>query len=241
MHRLCLYSGIVLAVTATSALAQTPAGPEPDGRRLRLATDSLEVYVVRLGQSPRTGFLIDRLDTVRVNGETMLRRIQRTSDAALGSSVDTLLHTLATLQPRSVRSHSDHGTERLEWQTSRVVGVVEESESPARSIDSPLPKGWYSSESFDLILRASPLADGYGVAVPTFSGHQGSHVLTAKVAGSEEVEGHGDTWRIEADVAGLPVTFWISKTSRRLVRQVMHVSPVLEIMFVVPPPSGSSA
>jgi hypothetical protein len=239
VHRVIFFSTIVLAITATSALAQTQAAPQPDGRRLRLATDSLEVYVVRLGQPQRTGFLIDRLDTVRVNGETMLRRIQRTTDAVLGSSVDTLVDALTTLQPRSVRSRSDRGTERLDWQTSRVVGVVEEPDSPVRSIDSPLPKGWYSSASFDLILRASPLADGYGVAVPTFSGREGSHLLTANVAGSEEVEGHGDTWRIEADFAGLPVTFWISKTSRRLVRQIMHVSPVLEIMFVAPP-GGSS-
>ncbi|HVE32765.1 MAG TPA: hypothetical protein VNC18_04360 [Gemmatimonadaceae bacterium] len=234
MHRLCFSSAIVLAIFASSARAQTPAGPQPDGRRLRLSVDSLDVYVVQLGQSRRTGFLVDRLDTVRVDGETMLRRIRRTADAMLGNSVDTLVHALATLQPRSVRSYSDRGTERLDWQTSRVVGVVEEPESLERTIDSPLPGGWYSSASFDLILRACPLADGYGVAVPTFSGHQGSHVLTAKVTGSEDVEGHGETWRVEADFAGLPVTFWISKSSRRLVRQILHVSPVLQIMFVAP-------
>jgi hypothetical protein len=240
LHRVRFYSLIVLAVTATSALAQTPPGPQPDGRRLRLASDSFDVYVVRLGQPQRTGFLVDRLDTVRVDGEAMLRRIQRTSDAVLGSSVDTLVDALATLQPRSVRSHSDRGTEFLDWQTRRVVGVVEEPDSPARSIDSPLPSGWYSSASFDLILRACPLADGYGVAVPTFSGRLGSRVLTARVTGSEEIEGHGDTWRIEADFGGLPVTFWVRKSSRRLVRQVMYISPALEIMLVVPP-VGSSA
>jgi hypothetical protein len=240
MHRPCSYSAIVLAVTATSALAQTPAGPQPDGRRLRLTTDSLEVYVVQLGQSLRTGFVVDRLDTVRVNGETMLRRIHRTADAALGNSVDTLVHSLATLQPRTVRSHSDRGTERTDWQTSRIVGVVEESERRVRSIDSPLPTGWYSSASFDLILRACPLADEYGVVVPTFSGLQGSRVLAAHVAGSEEVEGHGDTWRIDADLAGLSVTFWVSKTSRSLVREVIHVSPALQIVLVAPP-RGASA
>jgi len=240
MHRLRLYSTIILTITATSALAQAAAAPQPDGRRLRLATDSLDVYVVRLGQSRRTGFLIDRLDTVRANGETMLRRIRRTADAVLGNSVDTLVHSLATLQPRSVRSYSDRGTERLDWQTSRVVGVVEETEGPVRSIDSPLPRGWYNSASFDLILRACPLADAYEVVVPTFSGLQGSHVLTAKVAGSDDIEGHGDAWRIEADLAGVPVTFWISKSSRRLVRQVIHVSPGLEIIFVAPP-GGRSA
>ena len=233
------FSAIALVVTATSALAQTPSAPQPDGHRLRLAADSLEVYVVRLGRPERTGFLIDRLDTVRVDGETMLRRIRRTTDAALGSGADTLVQSLATLQPRSVRSHSDRGVERLDWQTSRVVGVVEDPDSPARAIDSPHPAGWYSSASFDLILRACPLAEGYGVVVPTF-GREGSHVLTATVAGSEVVEGHGDTWRVEADVGGLPVTFWISKTSRRLVRQIIHLSPVFEIMFVAPP-AGSSA
>jgi hypothetical protein len=139
-----------------------------------------------------------------------------------------------------VWSHSDRGSERLDWQTSRVVGVVEEGEGAERSVDTPLPKGWYDSESFDLILRASPLADGYRVAVPTFSGLQGSRVLTANVAASEAVEGHGDTWRVEADLAGLEVTFWISKTSRRLVRQIIHVSPVLQIMFVAPPVGRSA-
>lgn len=233
MNRMHVSCAIVLAITATTGLAQSPTQPQPDGRRLRLGNDSLEVYVVRLGKQQRTGFLIDRLDTVRVNGETMLRRVYRTTDAVLGNSVDTLVDALATLQPRSVRSYSDRGTERLDWQ-SRVVGVVEEPDSPERTVDSALPKGWYSSASFDLILRACPLADGYDVAVPTFSGREGSRVLTARVAASEQVEGHGDTWRIEADVAGLPVTFWISKSSRRLVRQIMHISPAFEIMFVAP-------
>ena len=211
MHRVRFFSLILLAVTATSALAQTPTAPQPDGRRLRLGSDSLEVYIIRMGQPQRSGFLIDRLDTVRVNGETMLRRVYRTTDSVLGSSVDTLVDAFATLQPQRVSSRSNRTTERLDWQLDRVVGVVEEPDAPARSIDSPRPTGWYSSASFDLILRASPLADGYRISVPTFSGRQGSHVLTANVARSEVVEGYGDTWRIEADVAGLPVTFWISR------------------------------
>jgi len=41
--------------------------------------------------------------------------------------------------------------------------------------------------------------------------------------------------------AGLPVTLWISKSSRRLVRQIMHISPTVEIMFVAPYVGSSSA
>ena len=225
------YSLIVLAAAGT-AMAQAPATPQPNSRLLRLGSDSLEVYLVRLGEAKRTGSLIDRLDTIRVNGETMLRRIYRTNDTALGTSVDTLVDVFATLEPHSVRSHFSRGTEKLDWQPSRVVGVVEESEGAARSIDSPRPTGWYSSASFDLILRASPLADGYKIAVPSFSGRQGSSVMTATVAGSEAIAGFGDTWRVEADFAGLTVTFWIDKSSRRVVRQIMHVSPGLDMMFV---------
>ena len=166
MHRVRFSSAIALAITATSA----------SRKRRRHRSRTAIVFVSRPIRSKstssdsadpeRTGFLIDRLDTIRVDGETMLRRIRRTSDAALGSGADTLVQSLATLQPRSVRSHSDRGVEHLDWQTSRVVGVVEDPDSPARSIDSPRPAGWYSSASFDLILRACPLAEGYGVAFP---------------------------------------------------------------------------
>ena len=100
MHRVRFDSLIILAVSAISVVAQTPTAPQPDGRRLRLGSDSLEVYIIRMGQPQRTGYLIDRLDTVRVNGETMLRRVYRTTDTVLGSSVDTLVDTLATLQPQ---------------------------------------------------------------------------------------------------------------------------------------------
>jgi hypothetical protein len=81
------------------------------------------------------------------------------------------------------------------------------------------------------VIRATP---GYEISVPSFSGRDGSRVLTPKVTGSESIDGHGDAWRVDAEIAGLEVTFWISKTSRRLVRQVMHVAPGTEIVFVAP-------
>ena len=232
MHRARFFSLIFLALIATGAQAQTRSVPQPDGRLLRLGTDSLDVYIVRFGKAERTGFLVERLDTVRVDGETRLRRVIRTSDTVLGSGVDTLINVWQTLEPRSVRTRSDRGNESLDWKPTRVRGVVEELDKPARSVDSAVPKGWHSSASFDLILRASPLAEGYEVAVPSFSGLDGSRVLTAKVTGSESRDDLGDAWQIEADFADLQVTLWISKTSRKVLREVMHVSPGMEIMYV---------
>ena len=89
----------------------------------------------------------------------------------------------------------------------------------------------FNGASVDLILRASPLADGYAVTIPTFSGAQGLTAVSARVAGSESVGGI-DAWRVDASFADLPVTFWIDKVSRRLVRQVMRPADGVEIEFI---------
>ena len=226
---------VVFVVCAAEANAQTDRAPRPDGRRLRLTTDSLEVYVVRQGRQQRTGLVVDQLDTVRVNGETVLRRVYRTDDAVLGASLDTLVNALPDLSARSVRTLGARVIEILDWENGQVHGSVDENGKPSRAIEAAVPAGgWYSSAAFDLILRASPLAEGYVVSVPAFSGQQGAAVLTARVAGSESIAGYGDTWRVDADFAGMAVTFWISKMSRQLVRQVMRIAPGAEIHFIAP-------
>jgi len=231
---------VLIAVLTAHANAQsTQSGgagpPHPDGRLLRLTTDSLEVYVVRHGQAQRTGLIVDRLDTARVNGEVVLRRVYRTDDAVLGFSLDTLIDVLPDLHARSVRTAGSRAIEELDWKADRVTGTVEQQGKAERGIDERVPEGGgYSFASFDVILRASPLADGYAVAVPAFSGQEGAAVLTARVVGSEDVSGYGDTWRVDADFSGMSVSFWISKTSRRLVRQVMRIAPGAEIHFIAP-------
>jgi hypothetical protein len=234
---LCRFVALLAVLTAPAHAqsAQSGSAPHPDGRLLRLTTDSLEVYVVRRGQSQRTGLIVERLDTAHVNGEVVLRRVYRTDDAVLGISLDTLIDVLPDLHARSVRTAGSRAIEELDWKGDRVTGTVEQNGKAERGIDERVPTGGgYSSASFDVILRASPLADGYAVAVPAFSGQQGGAVLTARVVGSEEISGYGDTWRVDADFSGMSVSFWISKTSRRLVRQVMRIAPGAEIHFVAP-------
>jgi hypothetical protein len=75
-------------------------------------------------------------------------------------------------------------------------------------------------------------AVGYQVAVPAFSARQGAATITARVTASETLPGFGSTWRVEADYAGMPVTFWIAAASRRVVRQVIRVSPGTELLYV---------
>src|SRR5829696_184836 len=165
---------ILLLATAGSLHAQSAREPKPDGRRLALGTDSLDVFVVRQGRPLRTGAIVDRLDTVRVGGELLLRRVYRRTDAALGNGVDTLVDRFPDLTPHSVRSSSEGGgTESLTWRVGRLTGAVEQRDRPARTIDTTVAPSTYSRASVDLILRASPLAIGEEVAVPAFSARHG--------------------------------------------------------------------
>jgi len=214
--------------------AQQVREPKPDGRRLQLGTDSLEVFIVRQRQWQRTGTIVDRLDTIRVGGELRLQRVYRRTDAVLGNGVDTLIDHFPDLAPRSAHSRSDDGgTELLAWSAGRITGTLDQPAKSTRSIDTTVAPSLYSSASFDLILRASPLAEGYEIAVSAYSARRGATMLTGKVIGTELLAGLGDTWRVDANFGGISVTFWIAKTSRRLIREIVRVSPEIEFVFAV--------
>jgi len=231
--RTCSLILVLAAAAAGSLHAQSSRAPKPDARRLTLGTDSLDVFVVRQGRPLRTGAIVDRLDTVRVGGELLLRRVYRRTDAALGNGVDTLVDRFPDLTPHSVRSASDGGgTETLAWRAGRMTGAVERSGSSTRTIDTTAAASTFSRSSVDLVLRASPLAVGYEVAVPAYSARQGAATIAARVAASETLPGFGPAWRVEADYAGMPVTFWIDAGSRRVVRQLIRVAPGTELLYV---------
>jgi hypothetical protein len=229
-------TAIALALLTSTAHAQSKPVAGLNPRLLRLTTDSLEIYIVREGERHHTGTIVDALDTVRVNGELRLQRIYTRTDRVLGNGVDTLVDAFVDLRLRLVDSRSDEGgVEHIEWRDGRVAGTVEQSGKPTRQVDTAAASGVSSSSSFDLILRAAPLAKGYELRIPAFSGRQGAKTLSAKVAASETVPGLGATWRVEADLGGRAVTYWISKDSRRVMRELVRVSPRIEILFLAHP------
>ena len=225
---------VLAAALLASALHAQPkpaAGLNP--RRLRLTTDSLEVYIIRQGDRQRTGTIVDALDTVRVNGELRLQRIYTRTDEVLGNGVDTLVDAFADLKLRLVDSRSEGGgVEHVEWRGGRVVGVVEQSGNAARQVDTTVASGVYSSSSFDLILRAAPLAQGYALTIAAFSGRQGAKTLSAKVVASETLPQLGVAWRVDADLGGRSATYWIAKDSRRVMRELVRVAPGVDVLLL---------
>jgi hypothetical protein len=224
---------VALLSTAVRAQPKPVAGLKP--RLLGLTTDSLEIYVVRQADQQRSGTIVDALDTVRVNGELRFRRVYTRTDDVLGNGVDTLVDAFADITLRTVDSRSEGGgVEHLEYRNGRFVGTLEQSGSAARPVDTGASGGGYSSASFDLLLRSAPLANGYSLSLPAFSGRQGWKIVSAKVTGSETLPQFGETWRINADFGGRTATFWITKDSRRLVRQLINAAPGIQILIVAP-------
>ena len=225
----------LLALVLLSPNIQAQATPLSglDPARLRIATDTLDVYIVREGKQHRTGTIVDALDTVRTNGELRLERVYRRTDELLGNGIDTLVDAFADLTLRRIDSRSDDGgVERVEWRDGRIIGVIDQPGEPTRQVDTAVAGGAYSSASFDLILESAPLSKKYAVTIPAYSGREGTKRVSAKVAGSEKLPRFGATWRVEADYGERSATFWITKDSRRLVRQLVHVAPGLDILIV---------
>jgi hypothetical protein len=234
-----LGSAVVLGITTLDAHAQGRL-PEVDGRFLRGGTDSLAIYVVRDGDTTRTGMLWDELAAAELEGRGVLRRVYRTEDRILGARLDTIVDEFPSLAPIQSVSASRHGAEVLSFTRNRVRGWKQLVNGDSVPIDVALPATVYNSATFDLVLRAASLRDGWQAAVPAFLGNTRTVVtLTAKVAGTERI-GSSVCWRVDAEFAGMPVTFWIDQSSRKLCKQVMQVSPGVQILFAPARPEPSA-
>lgn len=215
----------------TALPAQNATRPDPDGRRLAVGMDSLAVFVIQGRDTVRSGFIRDELRIVRDGNREVLRRVYHSTDRLLGSRTDTLTDLLENLRPVRHRSHSERSAERIDFTSGRARGWLRLLNGDSVTVDAAVSADAYNSSSFDLVLRASSLQSGWQTTVPTFVSSARANVpMTARVAGEESVGGE-ICWRVQTEFGGTPVTFWISKKSRRLVKQIMMVRPEMQILF----------
>jgi hypothetical protein len=234
-------SALAAALVALSPAAAQTARPVAgvDGRLLSAGVDSLAIFLVRDGDTTRTGSVRDELAQTHLNGRPVLRRVYRSEDRVLGSRVDTIVDALPTLTPISSQSVSRHGREVLQFEPTHVHGWMRLINGDSVGIDVPVAGAVYNSGSFDMLLRAAPLREGWEAEVPAFLPNTRTVArLRARVAGRDSI-GTADCWRIDAEFTGMPVTFWVDAASRRLCQQVMHVQPGVRILFAAPQPARS--
>lgn len=227
-----------MLTTSTDLSAQAPGGAASghDGRRLRLGADSLAVFYVDGADTVRTGAIHDAVDTVRIDGVLVLRRIYRTVDRFMGNRVDTLVSDLVSLAPIRVRSRTSRLLTFLDYRTDGVTGALVLANGDSVPVNVPLPPGTFDASTFDVVLRASAIHDGWSTSVPSFLATTRSvAALTARAAGVDTIAG-ASCWRLESEFAGMAVTFWVDRETRRLCRQVMQLRPDALILFAPFPP-----
>ena len=231
MRTICL---AIIALALPSALNAQSARPTPNTALLRCGRpDTLEVYLVHGGNRRRTGMVVDQCQVSSNTAEPTLTRVYRSEDALLGNRVDTIVDSWKSLAPRQYHSHSSSETVQLDWEGTRLHGMIKSNDKPSlTAVDEEFRQDAYDGASLDFILRASPLAPNYTTAVPLYVEGRGIITVTAKVAAEEVIDGR-PSWRVDADFGGMPVSFWIAKDTRQLVKQVMHVSGA-EIEFIAP-------
>ena len=222
------------------AQGETASALRVDGGLLRAGVDSLDVYVVRGGDTIRTGRLRDELRVVRDGaGRELWERVYVSADRALGDQVDTIADVRATLAPVRLRSRATGAEEALDFAAGGVAGWVRLADGDSVAVRAALAAPAYNSASFDLVLRAAPLAAGWRAEVPVFlTSTRAVAALRARVAGVEAVDGR-PCWRVAAEFAGTPVTFWVDRETRALRRQVLLLRSGDQILFAAPRPAAA--
>ncbi len=187
-------------------------------KRLGSGVDTLSVFLVQGTDTVRTGFTIDDW---RVDGDRLVRAYS-TVDRVLGNGLDTIISSLSDLRPLAYQERSLRRVADLSFAGSQVRGWIKLPNGDSTVVAARLPSVVYDDAAFDLVVRASPLRDGFRVVVPSYViGANAVSNFTASVAGRESIDGH-ECWVVKATVTGMPVSFWIDAESRRLRRQVME-------------------
>lgn len=228
---------IIAAAALAASLAHTAAASaqvtvlDVDGRRLQPGTDTFAVYVVRGGDTTRTGVVIDELRVIAGDDGAALQRVYVTQDRVLGTELDSIFDQMRTLSPIRQRVSGTLRSGELAFLPGRVDGWMRSRSRDSAAVEVPLTAGAYNAATFDLVLRAADLRAGWEADVQAFlPGADRVVPLMARVTGTERIDGH-DCWRVAADFAGSDVTFWIDRDTRQMRQQVMEIAPGVHLLF----------
>lgn len=215
MRELASYLMLVAPVICR---AQTP--PHLDGHRLPARTDTLIEYVVKGADTVRSGYVIDQ---IAVSDSQIIRHYAGRSKA-MGELLDSIVDRARDLRPLSIDEHSSGMAEEVHFGADSATGWMRTPGGDSVAVRESLPRVVYDGSSFDLVVRASDLADGFALTVPVFEvGSNAVSSVGGRVTGAEVVAGH-ECWVFKGHFSAMSVTLWIDKQSRQLVQQYLQPS-----------------
>ena len=223
-----LLSWVLAVMLPLSARAQQTTS---DGTRLPLGRDSLVIFLIRGSDTTRTGGISDELRQVADGGVEAVERIYRSNDRLLGRRLDTLVDVRLSLGPLRHQSRTDNGLESVQFNDAGAMGVTRARNGDSAARFAALAATVINASSVDLFLRAATLTAGCTTNIQAYSPTLGRILdVQARVAGVDTVAREA-SWRVQAEMDGRPVVFWIGTQSRRLNRQILRLHPGISLLF----------
>ncbi len=216
---------LVLGWQVVSAQAPTSL----DGHRIPIRTDTMAEYLIKGADTIRTGYVIDR---VSVDGD-QLTRIYEGHSKATGNMRDSIVDRVGDLHPIVLDDQSAEMVALVRYGADSVTGWMRTPTGDSVKIAVGLPKVVYDGASFDLVIRASDLREGFELDVPIFEvGPNSVSEVGGRVAGSETIGGH-DCWVFKGHFGSMAVSFWIDKDTRALRQQLLQPSVDFGILLTL--------
>ena len=227
---------LIMAVLFVCSSRVAALQQAPDLTLLRRGTDSMSIALVRNGTETPAGQLWDNLSDISFGGGPALRRIYRTVNQIYGPHAETTVVRIPELSLLSRRTYSQFASDSLVESGDSIRGWREAGQRGRVQVSRLADRAAIDGSLFDALVRAAPLAPGYRIEARAYVGSQDTTaVLTATVSGTAPIRRRDmrvvDTWVVEMDFLGLSTTLWIDKGTRDLVRQVIHLSPEIQILM----------
>lgn len=232
----------VAALAAGALLAAAPLAAQKrpalvlDAGLLRPGMTEYEVRYVLRGDTVQGGTVRDVLTVTEAGGRRVVHRRYLADDDRMGRGEQVLVDAFPSLTAVSYHQEGTFFTAALRVSGGRVTGWTKPAGGARVDVDETFSTPLYQSGTFDLHLRASPLAVGWEVAYDALfitTDGVASMELAARVTAEETVAGR-PTWRVEATFAAMPVRFWIDRETRDLVQAVMPAVGGGEVVLRIP-------
>ena len=214
---------LLLPLIPALAAAQAPFDPA----RVLARSDSFAVMV----QGRQVGGIRETIE--RLGEGFRLTSVQ----ALAGMSQTTEVRFSRTLGMTSVRQDGQARGQSMKIEVTYAGGRARGSATTPGpqgmrtiAVDTTVPPGAVDDNVLQALLPALPLGAGKSFEVPVFASGQGtSKVMTVAVNGSESVTvpaGTFDAWKVDVTGGQVPVTFWVSRSTPRVVKMGFAGAPM---------------
>jgi len=230
---------------AAPARAQAPPPPRLllpgdtllDGRRLGSAELAYTLTAWQGAASIPLGRITDRQWRDSSAAGVELRRVLTVQRGGV-QVVDSTATDARTLAPRRHAAQQPTRRFALAFTGRRAKGSLAPEGFPGVPLDTLLATPFFDAGSWDLVLRALPLAPGVHVQLPVYDLDGGLHPVELRVTGRATVQGEAAHVVQFTLAANRESTVWIGATSGRLLRMETLVGGVLLEQLLVREPEA---